>query len=151
MFLALLIQNAKRMRRIALSSASFPALPYFSKVSHKLHNFSKEILNIKYVMSFPTSTSEKFLSLRRNQRYFIINMHRSSCKIPIILIGLYKTWFFSAGFRRKSNFRFHQSPSSGEPSCSLRTNRQTDGQVDRHRQTDRHDEANSRCSQVRTH
>jgi hypothetical protein len=82
MFLAFVIQHAKRLRRIALSSVACPTLPYFSKVSRKLRNFSNEILNIKFIMFFSKSSSE---SLRRIQRYFVINMHRSSCKTLILL------------------------------------------------------------------
>jgi hypothetical protein len=38
----LVIQHKKRMRRIILSSAGFPALPDFSTVSHKRHDFRKK-------------------------------------------------------------------------------------------------------------
>lgn len=53
--------------------------------------FSKEILNIIYIVIFSTFLSETCLIQIRIQRYFIINLHRSSCKILIILIGLYRT------------------------------------------------------------
>jgi hypothetical protein len=40
---ALVIQHTKRMRRIILSSVACPALPYFSTLSHKQHNFQKTL------------------------------------------------------------------------------------------------------------
>jgi hypothetical protein len=41
---ALVIQHAKLMRRIVLSSVVCPALPYFSTLSHKEAIFGKEKL-----------------------------------------------------------------------------------------------------------
>jgi hypothetical protein len=47
MSVALAIQLAKRLRRITLSSASCPAVPYFSALSHKRHDLRKIVIEHK--------------------------------------------------------------------------------------------------------
>jgi hypothetical protein len=49
--------------------------------------FGKKLLNIKCVFWFSVQLlSETFLILRRIQQDIIINIHRSSCKVPVILV-----------------------------------------------------------------
>jgi hypothetical protein len=84
---ALVIQHTKRMRRVILSSVACLAVPYFSTLSHKRHDFGKKLLNIKCVFCFSVQLlSETFLIIRRIERDIIINVHRSSCKVPVIVV-----------------------------------------------------------------
>jgi hypothetical protein len=42
------------------------------------------------VLIFSTNLSETFLILRRIQRDIIINVHKPSCEMPIILVRFYE-------------------------------------------------------------
>ena len=54
--LALFIRHVKRMRRIILSSMACLAVPSFSTLSHKRHDFRKKLLNINLcVLIFSTT------------------------------------------------------------------------------------------------
>jgi hypothetical protein len=80
------MQLSSFLRSIILSSVTCLALHYFSALSHKRHDFRKTILNIKGVFCFSLQRlSEKFLIIRIIQRD-ITNVHRSSCKVHVILV-----------------------------------------------------------------
>jgi hypothetical protein len=80
---AFVIQHA--IRHITLSPVACPALQNFF-TSHKRQIIEKMLLNIKCGLRFSLQiVSETFLILRITQRD-IINMHRSSCKVPVILV-----------------------------------------------------------------
>ena len=65
---SLVIQHAKRMRRIILSSVDCLAVPYFSTLSHKRHGFGKKLLNMKCVFWFSLRLlCETFVILRKIQ------------------------------------------------------------------------------------
>ena len=68
------------------SSVACLPLPYCSTLSHKWEDFLKNFLNIKLVFWFSLQLlSDTFLILRRIQ-WDIINVHTSSCKVPVVLV-----------------------------------------------------------------
>jgi hypothetical protein len=80
------MQHAKRMRRYALSSLAYLAVPYFTILSPKRHDFRKKVVERKAcVLMFSTNLSGEFLILRIIQRDIVINVHTTSCKVPVIL------------------------------------------------------------------
>jgi hypothetical protein len=112
-FLALGIQHAKRMRHIFI--CCYPAI-YI--IPHYLINgtiFEKrKLLNPKCVFRFSLQLlSKTFLILGRTERYLIKNVYRSSCKLPLFLSDLDKTWIFSKIFENFSHIKFYKNPSSG--------------------------------------
>jgi hypothetical protein len=80
---ALVIQHAKRMRRIILSSVACLALPYFSTLSHKRHDFQKKNIEHNACILIRSTT---FHILKIIARDIIINVHRCSRKAPVILV-----------------------------------------------------------------
>jgi hypothetical protein len=72
---------------VVLSSVACPAVPYFSTLSHKGYDFQVKVFEHRMcVLIFSTVLCETFLNLRRVQRDVIVNVHRSSCKVPVILV-----------------------------------------------------------------
>ena len=100
------------------------------------HDFRKKKLrNIIFVFGFSLGpSSETFLVLRRTERDITINVHRSSCEVPVILSDFNETWIFRLIFEKSSNIKFNGNPSSGSRVVPCG-------------QTDRPDETNSRFSQ----
>ena len=68
-------------------------------------------------------------------------------KYPLFLSGFKKTWIFSTDFGKIFRHQISWQPVQWEPSCSMRTDGQTDGRTHEERERQIHDEANSRFSQ----
>ena len=136
MLVALIIQHAKRMRRITLSSAASPVLQHLFTISHKRYDFreGEMLLNIKCVFWFFLQIlSETFFILRRMRQDIIIRFYRFLCKLPVIF---FRVWSHLNSLDRFSennqipNF-VNISPVGGEMFYTDgRTDRWTDRQTD---------------------
>ena len=78
------MQTASFLHHVILSSVVCLAVLYFSILSKNGTIDRIKFLNIKCVLMFSTTFVETFAILRI-QRDIIINEHRSSCQVPIVL------------------------------------------------------------------
>ena len=109
---ALVIQHAKHMCHIILSSVAFAALSYSSTSSHKWHIFKTEKLNVKCVF-FSKTFFWKISHFQKNSArryhkctYVFIQSTHYSCQISM-------THYFPQHiFEKHSNVRFHENPFS---------------------------------------
>jgi hypothetical protein len=83
---ALVIQHTKRMCRILLSSVASPAVPYFSTLSYKRHDFRGKFIDYKICIDFLSKSYMKHLIPIRTQRNIIINVQMSSRKVPVNIV-----------------------------------------------------------------
>ena len=87
---SLVIQHAKGMRCIMLSSVACLISTYFSTLSHKWHDFpgEKKLLSTKFVFSFSLQIIREITPvLRTIQRDMTRNVKTYSRKVPVTLVG----------------------------------------------------------------
>jgi hypothetical protein len=70
--------------------------------------FEKQLRNIKCVFQFSLQLLPKHRILR-SERGIIKNVHRSSCKVPVIIVQFNETLIFFTGFRKTLNIKFHEN------------------------------------------
>jgi hypothetical protein len=127
---AFVIQHAKCIHCSILSTVACPFLPYFSTFCHKGTIFGKSYW--KKFWFFLQLLSETFLITGRISLDIIINVHRSSCKVPVISVRFWLNLDFLVRFSKNTQIS-HLMKIQWEASCSMLT--------------DRRDEANSSFSQ----
>jgi len=131
-FVALVIQPAKRKQRIIMSSVGRLAVLYFFTLSLKRHDFRKKtFLDIESVFWFYLKFfSETFLILRRIQRDIMnIDLQKSSSKHPVFPVRFqWKLEVCGQIFEKYSNIKFHENPFDGSRLFHTegRMDRQTD-------------------------
>jgi hypothetical protein len=87
----------------------------------------KKLLNVNCVLWFSLKyLSETLLTVRRTARDIIINAHRSSCKVPAILVRCNQIWIFSTDFRNLLKHQTSWKSVNCEPNYSIRTERRRD-------------------------
>ena len=79
-----------------LSAVACVAVPYFSTLSHKRHDFRKKVIEPNdCVVIFSTKFFSKiFLILRKINLDIIINVHWFLCKVHLVLSDFNKTLIF---------------------------------------------------------
>ena len=110
--------------RVILPPVACPALHYFSTLSHKRYIFRKQVTGLKMcVLSSSTTFAWKMFHSRPNwARYY-----KKKCILVFIFsTDFSETWIFSDSFEKYSNIKFHENPSGGSRSCSMRTDARTD-------------------------
>jgi len=117
---AFVIQHAKRKRLILISSVGWLALPYFSKLSPKQHDFPENIFDHKmYVFKLSTIFYRNIYHSKRELSEILSNVHRSSCKVAIWDIN--GTLISSTNFGKILKCQIPWKTVQWEPRCPLLT------------------------------
>jgi len=127
-FLTLVIQQAKRMRRIILSSVACLTVPHFPTLFHKNQNKQKTIIVRKISVVYFLCFSQVFLFCKKSSAMYYhkcisVFMYSTpySCQI------LVKSEFSRQIFEKYSNIKFYENPSGwGRVQCG-----RAEGQTDR--------------------
>ena len=112
------------------SSVACPVLQNVSTFTQKRHDSPpKMVLNTNRVFCFSLQLlSETFLILRRTERDMIKNVYRSSCNVLVIVWQILMEIEFSRQtFKKQSNMKLHENPSSGSRIFPCWTDVRSDG------------------------
>ena len=127
-FVALGIQRAKRTRHIIICGLRGSTVFFFT-FSHKWQDFLRNVLeHTKCVWFSLLLLSETFLILRKIHQD-VIKMHRSSCNLHVTLTNLNETRISPTDFRKILEDHISWKSVWWEPSCSMWTKTETDGQT----------------------
>jgi hypothetical protein len=75
------------LRRIVLSSVACQSVPYFPSLSQKGHDSRKKVMeHRKCVLIFYNTFVLNISHLGRNEQDIVINVHKSSCNVHVILV-----------------------------------------------------------------
>ena len=122
------MQVASFLRSIILASVACLAVPYFPTLSYKRYDFRKNYWTYNACFDFLYKFCLKLLIVRRIQRDIIINICRSSCKVPVILVRFEWNLNFLDRVSKNPQNKILWKSIQWEPSFSMRT----DGRTDRH-------------------
>jgi len=125
------------------------ALPCFALLSHKPDDLQKKVIEHKtcvllfstiFVRSISHSKQNSHKCHRAVQYSYVGLLH---VKLHLLLSHFNHTGIFSTDFRKILKYQISWKSDDWEPSCSVRTDRQTDGRTDgwTDRRMYRHDEA----------
>ena len=87
----LTVLHEKRMRRCILSSVACPPVQYIWMIT-------EELMSLKNVFVYSLQLLSETFPILRRIKHCVINVYRSSCKVPIILVEWYLILNFLDGF-----------------------------------------------------
>jgi hypothetical protein len=125
---ALLIQHATRSHTVICNLSGSTIFFNIIYLTNGIIFWGKKLLNMKWVFWFSLQLSfEILLILRRIQWDIVTNGKSLLVKYLLFFSDFHETWIFSTDFRKNSNIKFRQNPSSGGRVVPCRqTDRQTD-------------------------
>ena len=127
---ALLIQYAHHMHRIILFVAS-PTLSYFSTLPHKRFKFWKKVIEKEIrVLIFSTNFIWKISHFKNNSARYYHKCKNFLTWSQLLLSDFNENRIFFSDFLKRFKYKISSKSVQWKPSCSIRTDRKTDGWYD---------------------